>query len=243
MGQLLDRVAVITGASTGIGQGIALAYAAEGAKVVLASRSREKLETVAGEIRGSGGTALAVQTNVTLEGEVINLFRQTLEAFGRVDILVNSAGITSGTPTDELSLEAWQNVLDVNLNGAFLCSREALRIMKRQRSGRIINIGSISAKVPRPNTAPYTTSKFALEGLTRSLALDARDHGIAVSILHPGNTATPLWHGRDDQAREEGIMSPTDLARVMVMMAALPPDVNMLESIMLPVSMPFLGRG
>jgi NAD(P)-dependent dehydrogenase (short-subunit alcohol dehydrogenase family) len=115
--------------------------------------------------------------------------------------------------------------------------------MKRQRSGRIINIGSISAKVPRPNTAPYTTSKFALEGLTRSLALDARDHGIAVSILHPGNTATPLWYGRDDQAREEGIMSPTDLARVMVMMAALPPDVNMLESIMLPVSMPFLGRG
>jgi NAD(P)-dependent dehydrogenase (short-subunit alcohol dehydrogenase family) len=180
---------------------------------------------------------------VTLEENVINLFRRTLEVFGRVDILVNCAGITNRSPTDELSLEAWKNVLDVNLNGAFLCSREALRIMKRQRSGRIINIGSISAKMPRPHTAPYTTSKFALEGLTRSLALDARDYGIAVSILHPGNTATPLWDGRDDQARQEGIMSPTDLARVMVMMAALPPDVNMLESIMLPVSMPFLGRG
>jgi len=243
MGQLMDRIAVITGASTGIGKGIAVAYAAEGAKVVLASRSREKLEAVAEEIRSTRGTALVVPTNVALEEDAMNLFRHTLEAFGRVDILVNSAGITSRTPTDELSLEAWQNVLDVNLNGAFLCSREALRIMKRQRSGRIINIGSISAKVPRPNTAPYTTSKFALEGLTRSLALDARDHGIAVSILHPGNTATPLWYGRDDQAREEGIMSPTDLARVMVMMAALPPDVNMLESIMLPVSMPFLGRG
>lgn len=243
MGQLMDRIAVITGASTGIGKGIAVVYAAEGAKVVLASRSPEKLEAVAGEIRNASGTALVVPTNVALEEDAMNLFRHTLEAFGRVDILVNSAGITSRTPTDELSLEAWQNVLDVNLNGAFLCSREALKIMKRQRSGRIINIGSISAKVPRPNTAPYTTSKFALEGLTRSLALDARDHGIAVSILHPGNTATPLWYGREDQARLEGIMSPSDLARVVVMMAALPPDVNMLESIMLPVSMPFLGRG
>jgi len=100
-----------------------------------------------------------------------------------------------------------------------------------------------SSKEQVPNSAPYTTSKFALEGLTRSLALDGRDYGIAVSILHPGNTATPLWDGREDQARQEGIMSPTDLARVMVMIAGLPPDVNMLESIMLPVSMPFLGRG
>lgn len=243
MGQLIDRIAVITGASTGIGKGIAAAYAAEGAKVVLAARSREKLEAVAGEIRSAGGTALVVPTNVTLEEDVIDLFRRTLKVFGRVDILVNCAGITNRSPTDELSLEAWKNVLDVNLNGAFLCSREALRIMKRQRSGRIINIGSISAKMPRPHTAPYTTSKFALEGLTRSLALDGRDYGIAVSILHPGNTATPLWDGREDQARQEGIMSPTDLARVMVIMASLPPDVNMLESIMLPVSMPFLGRG
>jgi len=243
MGQLIDRIAVITGASTGIGKGIAIAYAAEGAKVVLAARSREKLEVVAGEIRSAGGTALVVPTNVTLEEDVIDLFRRTLEVFGRVDILVNCAGITNRSPTDELSLEAWKNVLDVNLNGAFLSSREALRIMKRQRSGRIINIGSISAKSPRPHTAPYTTSKFALEGLTRSLALDARDYGIAVSILHPGNTATPLWDGRKDQAQLEGIMSPSDLARVVVMMAALPPDVNMLESIMLPVSMPFLGRG
>jgi len=243
MGQLIDRIAVITGASTGIGKGIAAAYAAEGAKVVLAARSREKLEAVAGEIRSAGGTALVVPTNVTLEEDVIDLFRRTLKVFGRVDILVNCAGITNRSPTDELSLEAWKNVLDVNLNGAFLCSREAFRIMKRQRSGRIINIGSISAKMPRPHTAPYTTSKFALEGLTRSLALDGRDYGIAVSILHPGNTATPLWDGREDQARQEGIMSPTDLARVMVIIAALPPDVNMLESIMLPVSMPFLGRG
>ncbi len=243
MGQLTDRIAVITGASMGIGKSIAIAYAAEGAKVVLAARNSEKLKDVAEEIRRAGGTALVVPTNVTIEEETINLFQQALKAFGRVDILVNSAGITSRTPTEELSLEEWKHVLDVNLTGAFLCSREAFKMMKRQRSGRIINIGSISAKVPRPNNAPYTTSKFALEGLTRSLALDGRDNGIAVSILHPGNTLTQLWQGNEDKVQKEGIMSPDVLARVAVLMAALPHGVNMFEGILLPVSMPFLGRG
>ncbi len=243
MGQLTDRIAVITGASMGIGKSIAIAYAAEGAKVVLAARNSEKLKAVAEEIRRAGGTALVVPTNVTIEEETINLFQQALKAFDRVDILVNSAGITSRTPTEELSLGEWKHVLDVNLTGAFLCSREAFKMMKRQRSGRIINIGSISAKVPRPNNAPYTTSKFALEGLTRSLALDGRDYGIAVSILHPGNTMTQLWQGNEDKVQKEGIMSPDVLAQVAVLMAALPQGVNMFEGILLPVSMPFLGRG
>ena len=243
MGQLQEQVAVVTGASTGIGKSIAVAFEAEGAKVVLASRNREKLEAAAKEIQDAGGTALVVPTNVSVEADVEDLFRQILEAFGRVDILVNNAGITTKAPTDELTLAAWQSVLDVNLTGAFLCSREALKIMKRQQSGRIINIGSISAKVPRPNSAPYVTSKFGLEGFTRSLALDGREHGISVCILHPGNTATPIWEGREDQAQKEGVMSPDDLARVAVTMATLPPDVNVLESIVLPVKMPFLGRG
>jgi len=243
MTQLLDRVAVITGASTGIGQGIATAYAAEGAKVVLAARNREKLDAVAELIRAGGGTALVVPTDVTDEGEVIALFRQTVEAFGRADILLNNAGISAGGPPDELSLETWRKVLDVNLTGAFLCSREALRVMKPQRSGRIINIGSVSAKVPRRHAAPYAASKFALEGLTRSMALDAREFGIAVSILHPGNTESPLWQGREEVARQEGLMAAADLARVAVLMAALPPEVNFLEGVVLPVSMPFLGRG
>ena len=243
MGQLQDRIAVITGASTGIGQSIAAAFAAEGARTVLASRSREKLEVAANEIRSDGGTVHVVPTDVTAEDEVIDLFRQTLDNFGRVDILVNNAGVSKGGPTDELSLEVWQRVLGVNLTGAFLCSREAFKIMKTQRSGRIINIGSVSAKVPRVNSAPYTTSKFGLEGLTRSLALDGREYGIAVSIIHPGNTATPIWQGREQIARREGVMSPDDLARVAVTIAALPPEVNMLETIVLPVSMPFVGRG
>ncbi len=243
MGQLQDRIAVITGASTGIGQSIAAAFAAEGAKTVLASRNPEKLEVAANEIRSVGGTVHVVPADVTAEDEVINLFRQTLDNFGRVDILVNNAGVSKGGPTDELSLEVWQRVLGVNLTGAFLCSREAFKIMKNQRSGRIINIGSVSAKVPRFNSAPYTTSKFGLEGLTRSLALDAREYGIAVSIIHPGNTATPIWQGREQIARKEGVMSPDDLARVAVTIAALPPEVNMLETIVLPVSMPFVGRG
>jgi NAD(P)-dependent dehydrogenase (short-subunit alcohol dehydrogenase family) len=243
MGQLQDRIAVITGASTGIGKSIAVAFAAEGADTVLASRSREKLELAADEIRNAGGRVSVVPTDVTVEKEVVDLFQQTLDTFGRIDILVNNAGLSKGGPPDELSLEVWQQVIGVNLTGAFLCSREALKIMKPQRSGRIINIGSVSAKVPRSHSAPYTTSKFGLEGLTRSLALDVRDYGIAVSILHPGNTATPIWHGREEIARQEGVMSPDDLARVAVTIATLPPEVNLLESIVLPVSMPFVGRG
>ena len=243
MEQLQDRIAVITGASTGIGRSIAAAFAAEGAKTVLASRNREKLAAAAHEIQRTSGQVLVIQTDVMSEDEVIDLFRQTLDKFGRVDILVNNAGLSQGGPPDELSLELWQRVLGVNLTGAFLCSREAFKIMKAQRSGRIINIGSVSAKVPRINSAPYTTSKFGLEGLTRSLALDGREYGIAVSIIHPGNTATPIWQGREEIARREGVMSPDDLARVAVTIAALPPEVNMLESIVLPVSMPFVGRG
>ena len=243
MGRLQDRIAVITGASTGIGKSIAVAYATEGAKIVLASRNKDKLEIVAKEIEDAGGSALVVSLDVTDEGAVIDLFRQAVEAFDRVDILVNNAGVSKGAPTDELSLEVWQQVIDVNLTAAFLCSREAIKSMKARGSGRIINIGSVSAKVPRIHSAAYTTSKFGLEGLTRSLALDMREFGIAVSVLHPGNTATPIWTGREEIARREGVMSPDDLAQVAVTIAALPPEVNLLESVVLPVSMPFVGRG
>jgi NAD(P)-dependent dehydrogenase (short-subunit alcohol dehydrogenase family) len=243
MAQLLDQVAVVTGASAGIGRAVAAAYAAEGAKVVLAARNQEKLAAVAAAIQAAGGEALAVPTDVTSEGDVANLFRRAVESFGRVDLLVNNAGVSVGGPPDELTLEAWQKVIDVNLTGAFLCSREALRVMKPQRCGRIINVGSVSAKVPRRNSAPYAASKFGLEGLTRSFALDAREFGISVSILQPGNTESELWRGREETAAREGVMPAAELARVAVLMAALPPGINFLEGVVLPVTMPFLGRG
>ncbi|MDB5408457.1 MAG: family oxidoreductase [Rhodospirillales bacterium] len=243
MNELQDKVAIVTGASAGMGEAIAAAFAGAGARLVLAARRRDLLDAVAGRLRDGGGTALAVPTDVTDEDEVAALFRQAIAAFGRVDILVNNAGVSVNIPTDALTLADWRRVIDVNLTGAFLCGREALRVMKTQGGGRILNIGSVGAKVPRRDAAPYTASKFALEGLTRSLALDGREHGIAASIIHPGNTATSFGRQGTSAVRQEGAMTPADVARVVLLMASLPATVNLLETIMLPVSMPFLGRG
>jgi NAD(P)-dependent dehydrogenase (short-subunit alcohol dehydrogenase family) len=243
MGELSGQVAIVTGAGSGIGRSIAVALAAAGARVVLAARRVEMLATAQAEIEAAGGQAMAIPTNVTDEDVVIALFAQTVARWGQVDILVNNAGVSVGGPPDELSLEAWRRVIDVNLTGVFLCSREALRVMKPQRRGRILNIGSISARMPREHALPYATSKFGLEGMTRSLALDARPFGIAVSVLHPGNTMSELWEGRDAQTAVEGIMPAGELARVALLMLSLPAEINMLESVVLPVSQPYLGRG
>jgi NAD(P)-dependent dehydrogenase (short-subunit alcohol dehydrogenase family) len=166
-----------------------------------------------------------------------------MQAHGRLDILVNNAGIALGGAPDELDPADWRRVIDINLTGAFLCAAEAFRIMKPQGGGRILNIGSVSSQVPRPNSAPYTASKFGLEGLTRALALDGRPHGIAVSVLHPGNVMTRIWEGRESVAQTEGAIDPDDLAKVALTMVTLPPDINMLHGLILPVSMPFVGRG
>lgn len=243
MNELVGQVAVVTGAGSGIGRGIAVAFAEAGAQVVLAGRRAAPLEAVQAEIEDKGGRALAVPTDVTVEDAVAHLFARAVATFGQVDILVNNAGVSVGGPPDQLTLEAWRHVIDVNLTGVFLCSREALRIMQPRRRGRILNIGSISARMPRAHAAPYATSKFGLEGLTRALALDARPYGIAVSVLHPGNTVSALWEGRDEQTDTEGIMPAEELARVALLMVTLPPEINMLESVVLPVRQPFLGRG
>jgi NAD(P)-dependent dehydrogenase (short-subunit alcohol dehydrogenase family) len=239
MSILEGRVVLVTGASSGIGEATALAFGAAGAKVVLAARRADRLEALAGRI---GNDALAVPTDVTEEAQVICLFETILARFGRIDVVINNAGIADHSATDELSLARWREVLDANLTSAFLCSREALKAMKPQRRGRIINIGSLSAKVPRGNSAAYSASKFALEGFTRSLAIDGREFGIAASIFHPGMVVSELAPGMAD-APAERMSDPRDTADILVHMASVPDHLNFLEALMLPLAVPFLGRG
>ena len=242
MGQLDGKIAIITGAGTGIGKGIARAYGREGARLVLAARNKENLEGTAEETRSGGADTLVAPTDVTDEAQVIALFERTMQEFGRVDILVNNSGVFDGGPLDELSLETWQKVIDVNLTGVFLCTREAMKIMKRQGGGRIINIGSISAQMPRMNSAPYATTNHALVGLTKSTALEGREFGVVASCLHPGNVVTER-NSNTIPRDGEPMMSADDVAMAALTMAALPPNVNMLEAIVLPVTQKYLGRG
>jgi NAD(P)-dependent dehydrogenase (short-subunit alcohol dehydrogenase family) len=245
MKQLQDRVAIVTGASKGVGKAIARAFAMAGANVVIAARNRSDLEAVAGEIAADGGAVRAVPTDITVEADIVALFNTTKQWHGRLDILVNNAGITLGTPTDQIALRDWQRVVDTNLTGAFLCSREALKIMKPQRCGRIITIGSISSITPRPNGAPYAATKLALEGLTRSIALDYRDYNIGASIIHLGATATSWMKVRPEAATGPDYhLQLDDVGRLATFMAALPAEANMLETTILPIQQrSFIGRG
>lgn len=239
MGQLTGKVALITGASSGIGKGIAEAFANEGAQLVLTARRAEVLTQLASTLPTE---VLTLPADVTDEAQVQNVFHQAVQRFGRLDILVNNAGVFDGGPLDELSLATWEKVLAVNLRGPFLCTREALRIMKPQRNGRIINIGSISAQRVRPNSAPYSTSKFGLAGLTQVTALEGRSFGITCGCIHPGNTAVETLANAQRRSQEP-VMEIADWAAVAVTMAALPAHVNLLEAIVLPLEQPYLGRG
>jgi len=244
MGQLDGKVAIVTGASSGIGKAAAEAFSAAGAKVVLAARSEGKLRELADKLTGAGGEALAVKADVGREPDVLSLFEQTMARFGRVDILLNNAGLARHVPTVEMTLAQWQEVIDVNLTAVFLCAREALKIMKRQHGGRIINIGSVSARRPRPDTISYAATKFGLEGMTHALALDGRADGVTCSILHPGVTESNLSGNLTSAERNPGRVMPVErVAEILVMMAALPPDMSFLDATVLPIGMPFLGRG
>ena len=243
MALLEGQVAIITGAGTGVGRGIARAFAGEGASVVLASNDEPSLEDTAEELGRSGATVNVIPTDVRGEGQVIALFRRTMEQLGRLDILVNNAAAFDGGPIEELTLESWQHVVDVNLTGVFLCTREAMRTMKRRGRGRIINIGSTSAQIPRPHWAPYSTTKHGVIGLTRATALEGRDFGVVVSCIHPGNVDVGRRSESHADPDREPTMSPDDIGRVVVTVAAMPPNVNMLDTTVLPVDMPFLGRG
>ena len=247
MGQLDGKVAIITGGGSGIGKGIAKAFADEGCSVVIAARNADRLDAAAAELSADGGSVISIPTDVTSEEQMISLFAKTMAQFGKVDVLVNNSGAFDGGPVEELTMEQWQKVIDVNVTGPFLGSREAFKIMKKQGAGRIINIGSIAAQKPRHSSSPYTTSKHAIWGLTQSLALEGRDFGIAVSALHPGNVMVERrGDGKSATGRDEGpepLISTEDMGRTALLMATLPPGSNMLEAIVLPLGQAYLGRG
>ncbi|HEY5412642.1 MAG TPA: SDR family oxidoreductase [Caulobacteraceae bacterium] len=240
--KLEGRTALVTGSSSGMGAEIARALAAEGMSVMLAARRTDRLEALAAEIAAAGGTALVHATDCTLEDEVEALFVAAEERLGRIDLLVNSTGVPQATPIEEMSLAEWRQVIDANLTSVFLASREAMKRMKPQGRGRIISIGSVASRSPRPNAAAYVTAKYGLDGLTRSLALEGRDHGVAVSVLHPGFTVTGFGPDADGQTGRNA-MDPRDIAQIVVLMASLPDEHNLLEVLTLPLGMPFLGRG
>ncbi len=246
------KVAVVTGAGTGIGKAAALALLAEGYSVALAGRRAEPLQKAAAE-SGAGERALAVPTDVGKAESVRNLFARTRERFGRLDLLFNNAG--SGAPAipmEDLTLEQWQAVVDANLTGAFLCTQEAIRMMKAQqpRGGRIINNGSISAHAPRPNSVAYTATKHAITGLTKSTSLDGRKHDIACGQIDIGNAATEMTDRMTRgvmQANGEMAVEPRmDVAHVaaaIVYMASLPLESNVQFMTVMATKMPFVGRG
>jgi NAD(P)-dependent dehydrogenase (short-subunit alcohol dehydrogenase family) len=248
-----EKVAIVTGAGSGVGKAAALALLREGYALALAGRRVEALQQVVAEARQFGGQALAVMTDVTDPASVRALFAKTKEAFGRLDLLFNNAGIGApAVPLEELTYEQWQAVVQTNLTGAFLCTQEAFRLMKSQtpRGGRIINNGSISAHTPRPNSAPYTATKHAISGLTKSSALDGRAYDIACGQIDIGNAATEMTARMkrgvlqaDGQIAPEPTMDVDAVARAVVYMASLPLDTNVLFMTVMATKMPFVGRG
>jgi len=238
---LEGKVALVTGASRGIGRAISIGMAQQGANLVLAARTAPDLEATRNTILQYGVMAEAVPTDVTKEAQILVLFQKTLERFGSLDILVNNAGVFVDQPIDQMSTETWDWVINIELRAAFICTREAMRIMKKQGGGRIINIGSLSAQRVRPFTAPYNSAKFGLVGLTHTTALEGREFGITCGCLHPGITGE---QERDGSPRNpKFMMSFEQTANTAVYMACQPPDINILELIQLPREQPYLDRG
>ncbi len=247
--QTNGKVAIVTGAGSGIGRAVALTLRGAGYHVVIAGRRAVELEKTAAQSRGF----LAVPTDVSDPGAVKELFAKTKETFGRLDVLFNNAGMGApAIPMDELTYEQWSAVVGVNLTGAFLCAQEAMRMMKQQnpQGGRIINNGSISAQTPRPNSAPYTATKHAITGLTKSIALDGRPFNIACGQIDIGNAATEMT-----ERMKEGVPQPNGstmieprmdvqhVADAVLHMANLPLDANILTMTIMATKMPLAGRG
>ena len=248
-----NRVALVTGGGTGIGQAAALALLGDGWNVVITGRRREELDKTAQLAKPEGGTLLAIPANVASQDDVKRLFAETVKAFGRLDFLFNNAGTGApAVPMEELSLAQWQTVVDVNLTGTFLCAQEAVRIMKSQtpQGGRIVNNGSISAHTPRPNSIAYTATKHAVTGLTKCIALDGRPFNITCGQLDIGNADTAMG-GRmkagvpqaNGTIAPEAVMDVAHCGSAIRYMASLPLEANVLFMTIKATTMPFEGRG
>jgi NAD(P)-dependent dehydrogenase (short-subunit alcohol dehydrogenase family) len=240
---LHHKVAVITGAGRGIGWAIAARMHAAGCRIAICGRDPQRLNDGAARLRALGCDPLAVPADVGQEVEVERLFAAVDQHYGRVDILVNNAGAFDGGHFPEITLAAWQQVIDACLTGTFLCSRAAFQRMQTQGGGRILNIGSISAQRPREGSAPYSAAKFGVWGLTQAIALDGRPHGIICSCLHPGNVMVERRQESGLAADDEPMMSAATIAESAHAMLNLPPEVNFLEGIVLPTTQAYLGRG
>jgi NAD(P)-dependent dehydrogenase (short-subunit alcohol dehydrogenase family) len=246
----MRKTAIVTGAGSGIGRAVSLELAAQGWSVALTGRRQAALEETA---QATKGETLVHAADVTDPAAVAQLFESVVTHWGRVDLLFNNAGIFPPViPLEELDLATWRAVVDVNLNAAFYCLQAAFRVMKAQdpRGGRIINNGSISAHAPRPHSAPYTATKHAMTGLTKSAALDGRAYGIAVGQIDIGNAASDMTEAMvqgvlqpDGTRKSEPVMDVAHVARAVAHMAALPPEANVLFSTIMATDMPFVGRG
>ena len=247
------KVAIITGGGSGIGKSSALALVQEGYAVVIGGRRLDALQATVEEAGAAKDRMLAVQTDVTDPDSVKNLFAKAVEKFGRVDLVFNNAGRGApGVPLEELTVEQWQDVVNVNLTGSFLCTQEAFKVMKAQEpmGGRIINNGSISAHAPRPNSAPYTATKHAITGLTKSTSLDGRKYNIACGQIDIGNAATDMTQRMQrgvPQANGTTMVEPRmhvdSVARAIVYMDSLPLDANVQFITVMATQMPYVGRG
>jgi NAD(P)-dependent dehydrogenase (short-subunit alcohol dehydrogenase family) len=247
-----NKVALVTGAGTGIGRAAALAFLREGYSVVLAGRRAEPLQAVALE-SGAGSRALAVATDVSKPESVAALFVKVKDVFGRIDVLFNNAGVSGiGTGFEDIAFDNWQNIVNINLTGSFLCAQGAFKMMKDQlpQGGRIINNGSISAHAPRPNSAPYTSTKHAITGLTKSISLDGRKYNIACGQIDIGNAMTELAARMakgvpqaNGEIAIEPMMDANEVADAVVHMAALPLSTNVQFMTIMATKMPFVGRG
>ncbi len=249
----LEKIALVTGAGSGIGRQVAIALGEAGYSTVLAGRREDPLQETAELAAQSGSRTLVVPTDVSVASSVATLFEKTRDSFGRLDLLFNNAGVNApGIPMEDLSVEQWKSVVDINLTGVFLCAQQAVKLMKSQspKGGRIINNGSISAHAPRPDSTPYTATKHAVTGLTRCLSLDGRKHDIACGQIDIGNALTEMAHRMTEGVAQangsveiESTMDVKNVASAVVYMASLSLEANVQFMTIMATKMPFVGRG